>query len=197
MDHFQRTSARIIPNELAENLINELALFRTLHMAYIPTKSSLGTELGTDLIQVQESRSGGRIHDSFLVLRRNTTGSKEINVANVQKALARRSKKRRASSSGGLQTGGGRQATNEPINVEEQVGSEDEASDTSFDFFSEPFLLVNIGSGVSILHVTADDHSRVGGTGCGGRRCCMSRRMITAASAALVVEVGGAACHGG
>jgi len=35
-------------------------------------------------------------------------------------------------------------------------------------FVSEPFLLVNIGSGVSILHVGPTGFSRVGGTGCGG-----------------------------
>ncbi|CAD7942366.1 unnamed protein product [Amoebophrya sp. A120] len=34
--------------------------------------------------------------------------------------------------------------------------------------WEEAFLLVNIGSGVSILHVTPSTFARVGGTGCGG-----------------------------
>mmetsp|Transcript_13290 Transcript_13290/g.32528 ORF Transcript_13290/g.32528 Transcript_13290/m.32528 type:complete len:1144 (+) Transcript_13290:278-3709(+) len=34
--------------------------------------------------------------------------------------------------------------------------------------WEEAFLVVNIGSGVSILHVTPDSFARVGGTGCGG-----------------------------
>jgi len=32
----------------------------------------------------------------------------------------------------------------------------------------EPFLVVNIGTGCSILHVTDRNFKRVGGTACGG-----------------------------
>ncbi|CAD7937060.1 unnamed protein product [Amoebophrya sp. A25] len=41
-------------------------------------------------------------------------------------------------------------------------------SSNTHPFWEEAFLLVNLGSGVSILHVTPDSFARVGGTGCGG-----------------------------